>query len=195
VIRRTIVLIVLFALVAAACSDDGTTLTEPGTDGATPRTTPEEAAFADAEGIFALRSLDFESNGEIPAEFTRRDGDDIHPELRWVRTPDEAKELALVVRDETADEFLHWVVTGLSPVDTQLPAGVVPPGATQWSNDFGISGWSGPDPPGDVVHSYVFSLHALDDLLSLGPDTPTDEVILAIEERTFERTLLVGTYQ
>ena len=175
-----------------ACSDDGTTMKEPGTGGATPPPAADDAVFADGEGLFALRSLAFPSDGAIPAEYSRTGGNEI-PDLRWRRTPTEVAELALVVTDNDADDFVHWIVTGIPPFDDQLPP--LANGVEQWPNDFGEPGWTGPDPPaGDEPHNYVFTLHALGDPLDVAVGTPSDEVMLAIDERTVETTLLVGTY-
>jgi Raf kinase inhibitor-like YbhB/YbcL family protein len=184
--------VLALGVLLAACSDDGTTMREPGTGGATPRAAADDAVFADGEGLFALRSLSFPSDGAIPAQYSRTGGNEI-PDLRWRRTPADVAELALVVTDNDADDFVHWIVTGIPPFDDQLPP--LANAVEQWPNDFGEAGWTGPDPPpGDEPHSYVFTLHALGDPLDVAPGTPSDEVMLAIEERTVETTLLVGTY-
>jgi Raf kinase inhibitor-like YbhB/YbcL family protein len=193
--RRAAALLVatlLASLVLVGCGDDGTTMREPGTGGATPPSAADDAVFADGEGLFALRSLAFPSDGAIPSQYSRSGGNEI-PDLRWRRTPADTAELALVVTDNDADDFVHWILTGIPPFDDQLPP--LANGVEEWANGFGEAGWSGPDPPaGDPAHHYVFTLHALGDPLDVAPGTPSDEVMLAIDERTVETTLLVGTY-
>ncbi len=67
-----------------------------------------------------------------------------------------AGSLALVMRDISANNFVHWFVYGISP------NGAVS-GGTNGRNGYLRSRYDGPCPPvGDPDHTYVFSLYALD---------------------------------
>jgi len=70
------------------------------------------------------------------------------------------QELAISLVDLDADNFVHWVVTGLDPASTGIAAGRVPAGAVQAANGFGESKYSGPCPP-DGQHKYLLTLYAL----------------------------------
>ncbi len=58
----------------------------------------------------------WQDGAEIPVLNTC-DGDDVSPALSWTGVPDGAVEMALVVTDDNADGFFHWVVTNFDPGD------------------------------------------------------------------------------
>lgn len=113
-------------------------------------------------GIFALRSDDFEDNGEIPPRFTC-DGENISPQLSWENPPEGTKSFAISATDLDAPGgiFVHWLVYDVPSHVRELERGVLPEGAEQVENDFGKKGYSGPCPP-PGTHRYVFTLYALD---------------------------------
>ncbi len=96
--------------------------------------------------------------------------------MSWVAVPTGTAELALVVTDADADEFVHWVIAGMDPeIVTEILEGQSPRTAVEADNDFGRLGWSGPCPPSGETHSYVFTLYALSEAVSLesGMTLPT----------------------
>lgn len=181
---KLIRLLTAVAVLTAACSGDGTTLREPGTGGATPFPvvvdTEPPVLFDDLDQGFSLRSPAFEPNTNLPARFTRVDGDDISPPLEWVNQPTDAVQLALVMTDPTAEGFVHWVIWGIDPTSTGIAEGQLPPGAVQALNSFGEIGYAGPAPLGENQHVYLFRLFALRDL----PDevVPDSDGRIAIEQ-------------
>ena len=168
-------MIATLGLVAAACSTDGTTLTAPGDNGATPAPivipTEELERPLNATIEFEISSPAFDPGGSIPAVFTRRDGDDLSPPLTWSAVPDGTTELALVMTDPSADGFVHWVIWGLDPLSVGVARGQVPPGTRQATNSFGEIGYAGPAPPvEDDAHVYLWRLFALDQATLDVPD-------------------------
>ena len=157
--------VVLAVAVASACSHtDGRELADPDPDltattaapaaagGASPGsqedTVPPTSAGA---GGLTVASPAFEPGGPMPARFTCMGGD-ASPPLTWSAVPDDAVELAIVVRSPSAGEVPYWLVTGIDPTTSgldegQQPAAVVP--------------WTGPCPTSGTRHQYVFSLYAL----------------------------------
>ena len=97
--------------------------------------------------------------GRYPVDHTC-DGADAAPLIAWTAPPAGAVELAVIVTDADAENFVHYAVAGLPPVDGGL-GGAAIPGAIEGTNDFGRAGWSGPCPPEGTTHTYVWTVYAL----------------------------------
>lgn len=95
----------------------------------------------------------------IPAEHTC-DGADTAPVISWTAPPAGTVEVAVVVTDRDAENFVHYAAAGLPPTAGGL-GGAAVPGAVEGSNDFGTTGWSGPCPPAGTTHTYVWTVYAL----------------------------------
>lgn len=149
----------------------------------------------------ALRvsSPEFGANGSIPTEFTS-DGADISPPLAWSSPPPGTRSIALIVDDPDAPNpaapqrtWIHWVVTGIPPSVTSLPAGgPLPGGAAQGTNDWGRRRWGGPNPPVGR-HRYFFKLYALDIPLA-EPGITKQELLSAMKGHVLAEGELIGTY-
>lgn len=123
------------------------------------------------------------------------DGDDVSPALSWTGVPDGAVELALVVTDDDADGFFHWVVTGFDPAIGSMLEGEVPQGAVQWPNSFGARQWNGPCPPEGSPHTYRFTLYALNQNVDeVTDDTPVDDLLEVVNAFAVGSTTITGTY-
>lgn len=152
--------------------------------------------------MLTLTSQAFSNDGPIPRAHTC-DGADQSPPLAWSGVPAAAKQLALIVDDPDAPgrTFVHWVLYGLPPSATGLPAGVPrearltqPVTAIQGTNDFRRTGWNGPCPPPGPAHRYVFTLYALDAELVLPPGATKAALLDAAKGRVLEQAQLVGRY-
>lgn len=185
-LARLTAVVASLSLAMGACGDDGRTLREPGTGGATARPVPPSTTLADlfadaAADQFTLRSPAVGPGGTLPFRHARG-GANIPPELQWRGVPADAVELAVVMVDLSANDFVHWVVSGIDPTTIQLFEALVPPGAVQAINDFGEQGWGGPAPPlGEGAHTYVFKLFALGAPSGIAPGTAGAEAIAQIE--------------
>jgi len=196
---KLFVLVSTIAIVAAACSSDGTTLREPGTGGATPFPevvdTEPPILTDDLDQSFSLRSPAFLPNTNMPPRFTRVDGDDISPPLEWVNQPTDAVELALVMTDPTAEGFVHWVIWGIDPTSTGIAEGQIPPGTVQALNSFGELGYAGPEPLGDTPHVYLFRLFALRDFpVDVTPESDGRIAIEQLESHAMAIAELITSY-
>src|SRR5258707_143240 len=141
--RTLMSLVVLVALPAGALADS------PSGNPGTKRTIVVTSAFKPGEAI--------------PGEFTC-DGNETSPPLAWSNVPSETQSIAVLVEDRDAPKgtFTHWLVTGIPPTTTSLPAGAaLPEGATAAKNDKGYPGYAGPCPPAGR-HHYIFHVYALD---------------------------------
>ncbi len=136
----------------------------------------------------------FGANGTIPIEHTA-DGDDIAPPLAWGAAPPGTRSFAILVEDPDAPRkiFVHWIVVGIPPEVTELPAGgELPEGAVHGTNDSGDEGWSGPNPP-DGRHRYVFRVFALDNRPN-APGMTKPDLMSAIKGHVLAQGELIGTY-
>jgi len=156
--------------------------------------------FAESLGLanLAAEGVEFTgpwpAAGEIPVEYTCT-GDENVPLLTWTAPPADTVEMALVVVDETADDFAHWIVIGLPPeagsVGGPEPIAV----GFEAMNSVGNLGWAGPCPPDPDAHTYRFALYALSQAIELPPESLPDDLIQAIEASATGATSFTGTYQ
>jgi Raf kinase inhibitor-like YbhB/YbcL family protein len=121
-------------------------------------------------------------------------GDNAVPTLQWANVPPDAAELAIVVVDPDAGNFVHWVVAGISPGITAIADGQLPPGAVQGLNSSGSLGWMGPCPPAAESHTYRFEVHALSQPSGLTDGTVGDAMLRVIDAETLEFALTIGVF-
>lgn len=144
---------------------------------------------------FSLTSSAFAAGDPIPAEYTC-DGRDVSPPLTIRGAPSGTKAFVLIVRDEDADDFVHWVAVDIPASTTTLPLGAA--AGLQGRNAFGKVGYGGPCPPqGSARHRYVFALTALSRTLDLKGAPTADDVDTAIvlAQAGLARVSLTGTYR
>lgn len=151
---------------------------------------------------FRLTSPAFDHDDELPIEYTV-DGDNISPPLEWTGVPEGTKELLLICDDPDAEVgvFTHWIVYGLLPETTRLPAGLSrdvvlnePVELVQGLNEFDEAGYTGPSAAEDRgPHRFFFRLCALDvELLDLRPGATRSEVRAAVKGHIIDTAELVG---
>jgi len=146
---------------------------------------------------FTLTSPAFDDGAPIP----EKDGyteDNVNPPLSVTGVPEDAASLAIVMDDPDALEpagkiWDHWLVWNV-PADTgTIPEDYAAATATEGRNDFGETGYGGPNPP-DGRHTYRFVAYALDTTLSLPPDATKEDLESAIEGHVLAEATLEGTY-
>jgi Raf kinase inhibitor-like YbhB/YbcL family protein len=144
-----------------------------------------------AQQTMRLTSTAFRDGGTIPTRFTCS-GDGTAPPLAIANTPPKTRELALVVEDPDADNFVHWILLRIPPDTSTIGK---PPGAVETKNSFDKRGWGAPCPPeGDEPHRYVFTIYALDAPLGLGEDASPNDVHDAIAKHALARGTLTGRF-
>jgi Raf kinase inhibitor-like YbhB/YbcL family protein len=138
----------------------------------------------------------WEDGAAIPVEYTCDAAGDV-PLISWTAPPDGTAELALSVVDPDAGGFVHWVVIRLPPQAGSVGGGQpLVAGAAEASNSFGDVGWGGPcPPPGAGPHTYVFTLHVLDQATELPADSPTGDLLTAVDAATASTATYTGTYE
>jgi len=149
---------------------------------------------------FSLHSPAFQNGGAIPDTYAR-DGENRSPPLQWTDPPTEAKSFALIVEDPDAPSgtFRHWAVWSLGAEQRHLREGAGTGHHTsgvEGVNDFGKTGYDGPQPPPGPAHHYHFRLLALN-VVNLGvPEGAKAEAIeAACRPHVIAETEIVGTYR
>jgi len=207
--RRGLVLLAVSAsLVAASCARDGRGLGSPNDNNASiirettttvdgdnlgsiyddfaGETLPSEE---EGEGMSELggmtMTLPFEPDTAIPVKYTC-DGQNVSPAITWADLPVDTVEVAIQVIDLDAENYTHWVITGLRPETGGIAEGSVPMGSVQAKNSKGTIGYTGPCPPKGSSRSYLFEVMALDRRIPLLTGADPDDLMEAIGEATIE---------
>jgi Raf kinase inhibitor-like YbhB/YbcL family protein len=186
-----------------ACNDDGRemrspVLPPPPTTTAAPTTMPPgEEALVTAPSTTTLPPsfqlvTAWPNGAAIPAHHTC-DGPDVAPALSWTTVPIDAVELAITMVDLDAS-FVHWVMFGISPTRTALAEDERPPDAIEWTNDFGDVGYGGPCPPAGETHTYLFTVHALNQQVEAADDAEATEVVDLLNQTSILESSVSGTY-
>lgn len=178
---RAILSVGFLVLLLSACAQTpGVTLTPP----------------AGASSI-RLTSSAFAGDQPIPIEYSCL-GKNISPELQWDGIPSNTRSLALLVDDPDAPGgiYVHWVLANIPATAKGLSAGqAAPAGAVQGANSSGRSGYTGPCPPAGKAHRYIFTLFAVDQVLTLEAVPNKAGLLAALEGHILASGKLVGTYQ
>lgn len=151
---------------------------------------------------FRLLSPAFVHDEDLPVRYTA-DGEDESPPLEWTGVPEGTKELVIVCDDPDAEAgvFTHWLVYGLAPDVTALPAALPrdvviedPVDLVQGLNEFDEAGYSGPVLGEEErgPHRYFFRLFALDAELDLPPGANRAELRDAVKGHILATAELVG---
>lgn len=148
-------------------------------------------------GEIRLSSPAFQENGAVPAEYTC-DGVNVNPPLEISGVPNGTVSLALIAEDVDApiNAFDHWVMWNIPPNVTQIGRNSTPEGAALGGNGFGKTSYSGPCPPPNQAHRYVFRLYALDSRMDLvPPGSAKPRLVSAMQGHILAQTQLTGTYR
>ena len=163
----------------------------------------------------------FETNGLIPARFTC-DDKNISPELIFGDIPPQTQSLALTMEDPDVPTSIrpdgmwnHWIVWNISPSTVRIEENATSPGILGL-NTSGKSAYAGPCPPDfplvspetlgnrnaldssrppDREHRYIFTLYALDTLISLPQGATKEALLTAISTHVIEQAKLIGRYK
>lgn len=150
-----------------------------------------------ANDLFSITSSNFKPYGYIPVIYTCN-GKNYSPELSFSNTPTNAKSLVLILSDPDAPKrtFYHWAIYNI-PSDIHLfeenfdPATV---GATVVKNSASMNEYSGPCPPSGSTHTYIFTLYALDNTLTLPKNAEAKDLVAALEPHIIAKAELRARY-
>jgi Raf kinase inhibitor-like YbhB/YbcL family protein len=150
---------------------------------------------ARADEPFRVSSPAFESRAAIPAEYSRRGGNQ-SPPLAFGAIPAGAKSLALVMDDPDAPagDWIHWLVANIPSTTAQLPAGKTPAGAVVGANSWGAARYDGPQPPSGT-HRYMIRVYALDAVLALEAGFTQGQLADAMKGHVLTQAQIEGTFR
>jgi Raf kinase inhibitor-like YbhB/YbcL family protein len=171
---RTMSLAMTCLLFVMAC-DQSTSPRTPGTD----------------VGGLTVSSGAFQEGAPIPIEYSC-DGQNIQLPVSWTRAPSGIAEYELVMDDQDANGFIHWVVVGI-PAEASALANPLPQGAVNGLNGRGQAGYTGPCPPSGT-HHYRITVYGVNAPLGLGSSASGDQVRTAAAGKTLASGTLTGTY-
>jgi len=108
--------------------------------------------------------------------------------------PDGTACLALSMIDPDGGDWVHWLAVNIPVGDIDENASVGLAGSfVQGLNDFHTVGYGGPTPP-TGVHTYVITVYALSETVSLTDGFTLDEFTQAIDGKILAETVLTGDY-
>jgi Raf kinase inhibitor-like YbhB/YbcL family protein len=203
--RPSSVLLALLAVtvvtvLAAGCGTSGRTLRDPKPGATAPprkgASTTSSTAGAAVQAVpgaaLSISTTAWTAGGEIPRRFTC-DGQSVSPPLTISGAPEGTVELVVVVSDQDAGGFLHWVVAGVPPGTPSFPQGGLPAGAIEAPNAGGGVGWFGPCPPAGATHTYDFTVYALTAASGLSASSTQEQLDAALETSS-STAAMTGTY-
>lgn len=185
---RSLATAVACATVLAACaSGDGRTMKPPRPDqgeSVAPATT--------LPPVFAVTG-GWAEGAAIDVRHTC-DGLNVSPAVSWWSAPEGTAAFAVVLQDNDAPEYLHWVVTDIDPAVSALDEAALPDGAVAAENSAGRDGYVGPCPPTGQSHTYTLTVYALSEPLGIDPSRPAADVLTAVEAAQIDSTATTFTY-
>lgn len=209
VLRRLAVILPVVAL-AACDTGDGRQLREPTAAQRVAMTTttssttsvpglpgevlPAASVAPTVAATTLMLSAPWPDGGVIDARFTC-DGEGLSPTLTWTAPPPGTAELALLVTDDDAANFVHWAVAGIPPTAGEVGEGAQITGGVEGRTDFGQPGWGGPCPPtAGETHTYRFAIYALGQQSELPDDFTGDELSALANSTGIAYAEVTGTY-
>jgi Raf kinase inhibitor-like YbhB/YbcL family protein len=148
-----------------------------------------------------LTSLVFAEGQTLRRTYTA-DGADVSPALQWTYVPAGTKSLAVMCRDVDAPRgtFIHWLVYNIPGTASGLPEGLprqekLNDGSIQGTNDFRVTGYSGPKPSRGKTHNYHFELYALDTVLPVETGVNAARLLELMRDHILATGKLMGTYR
>jgi Raf kinase inhibitor-like YbhB/YbcL family protein len=122
-----------------------------------------------APGSMTVTSPEFRTDVQLPPQYTCA-GAGLSPPLYWSGAlTQQPRSFAVVVDDGQAPitPYVYWIVFDISPNATAIAQNRLPPGARQGQNSAGTARYDPPCPEDNELHTYRFTVYALDARLRL----------------------------
>lgn len=117
------------------------------------------------------------------------------PPFIFSGVPAEAKSLAMTLEDPDAPggTFQHWLMWNIDPKTPKMEENEQPAGAILGTNSTGKVGYMAPCPPSGT-HHYIFTLYALDTMLTLDSSGDRKAFDASISGHIISQATLTGVY-
>lgn len=193
------VCVALLSVGLAACSrNDGRTMKEPRADQtetiAIATTMPISEQLSGDNLAEMTLTTPWQPDAAIDVSFTC-DGANSSPTISWTGIAPTTGSLAIVLSDDDAPEYVHWVVSNIAPTTTGFAAGQVSPESVVAKNSSGVVGYSGPCPPPGTTHTYALTLYALDQTIKATSGDDASAMRDAIEAASTDATVSTFTFR
>ena len=146
-----------------------------------------------------VQSNAFKNEEFIPSKYTC-DGLDFSPQLEWSGFPVSTRCFALICNDPDAPSgnWIHWVVANIPAAvqhfdENYKIAESSAKGIIAGINDFKLSEYRGPCPPGGI-HHYYFRIYALDTFLDVKKGVTSGELKKMMQGHVLSEGSLIGKY-
>jgi Raf kinase inhibitor-like YbhB/YbcL family protein len=145
----------------------------------------------------SLTSTAFKEGETIPNKYTymlgsQCNGENYSPPLSWVGTPAGTQSFTVIMHDPDGGNWVHWVQFNIPSDQSSLPETVGGPEiGIKGINSFQNVNYGGPCPPSGT-HKYIFTLYALDSLLSLPEGAMKVQVEIAMQGHILQQVQLMG---
>ena len=190
----------------AGCSSSGSTspASAPVTQATPQQTASLRGPLIPVVPALTLSSTDFTNGGPLPVGSAQSGcgGTNTSPQIAWSAGPATTQSYALTVFDPDAPTgvgFWHWTLYNIPPKTTSLFSGfgAAPTVGTSGLSDYGTLGYGGPCPPvGDIVHHYIFTVYALNTVLTGMPtQTSGAYLVFSLRQNVVAMGTYIGTYQ
>jgi hypothetical protein len=175
-----------------------TVLPDPtATSAPTSAPTPTQVPEATPAEPLTLTSAAFAPGDTIPDRYTyslgaQCAGENVSPPLSWTGVPAGTRSLVVTMIDPDGGNWVHWVQFNIPAEVAELPEAMGGPDiGVSGMNHFGELGYGGPCPPGGT-HNYVFTLYALDTVLSVAEGASRVQVETAMRGHVLSQAELIG---
>jgi Raf kinase inhibitor-like YbhB/YbcL family protein len=156
---------------------------------------------ATSQQPFALASAAFVNGDSIPSQYTCQ-GANTQPPLSWSNAPEGTQSFAITMYDPDVPKqvkkegyFDHWEIFNIPATTTSLIASSTV--GILGNNGSGKAAYTGPCPPTQyqpTEHRYIFTLYALDSMLSLKKGATRADIEKAAATHTIATTTLMGRF-
>lgn len=143
-----------------------------------------------------LNSTDFDEGDLLPEDVTCL-GKGIKPSLEWSNPPTGTQSYALILHDPDARKgiFFHWIVYNIPASDNNINNDTPADRYDEGINSADKKGYTAPCPPkGEVAHRYIFTLYALDDVITASDNVTGTELLVLIEPKVLGKATLTGFF-
>jgi Raf kinase inhibitor-like YbhB/YbcL family protein len=147
---------------------------------------------------FSLTSSSFSNNDKIPVLHSC-DGKNISPQLSWSNAPSNTQSFVLIFSspDWPIGAVYLWVLYNIPADIKELPEKAntnLPQDILVGNNFYSETSYRGPCPPDSIMRHYVFTIYALDSMLSLSDGAEVDELFSKMQKHILKKTELTGTF-